>query len=572
MNKNINKLKQEKVLLTLLPYWTPLIPPMGILSIKSFLQQYGYDVVVNDSNTDEDFKTIYNLYFEKLGKCIPMEKGNIGNHFHNIGLNVFHDHMLIYFNKKNDVEYRELFKKIVYNTFSYEIEDYIVNELTDLIKNFYEKLENHIIKLIEANNPSVIGCSVYKHTLASSLFAFDLIKKKYPNITTVMGGGIFTQTLSVGSDDLDYFVKEASESIDYILIGEGELLFLKLLKGELSKNKKLFTLDDINGETIDLEESPKIDYSDLDLDKYPMQGAYLSRGCPYKCNFCAETVIWKTYREKQANQFIDELKSNYEKYGTKFFWTCDSLVNVYISELSHKIIESDLDVYWDGYLRADEPVCNIDNTLLWREAGFYKARIGVESGSQKMLNLMNKKITVNQIKKAVSSLAYAGIKTTTYWIIGYPGETEEDFKQTLNLVEEIKDDLYEVMCEPFYYFVGGQVNSDEWIKENNIHPIYNDSERKMTLTQTWEMECEPSRKVRYERLNKFVAHCEKLGIPTPYTVKEIDYADTRWKLLHKNSVPPMTDFISKKEIEDNRKIKSVSFANNVDLDDGEFLF
>ena len=76
--------------------------------------------------------------------------------------------------------------------------------------------------------------------------------------------------------------------------------------------------------------------------------------------------------------------------------------------------------------------------------------------------LISTKITTEQIKSAVASLAKAGIKTTTYWIAGYPGETEEDFQQTLDLIEEMKNDIYEAEANPFWYYLNALVKSDEW--------------------------------------------------------------------------------------------------------------
>jgi hypothetical protein len=73
--------------------------------------------------------------------------------------------------------------------------------------------------------------------------------------------------------------------------------------------------------------------------------------------------------------------------------------------------------------------------------------------------------------------------------------------------------------------------------------IYPERYTNLLLTQTWEMKgCYPTREVIYDRVNKFVDHCYKLGIPNPYSEMEIYDADVRWKKLHKNAVPPLIDF------------------------------
>jgi radical SAM superfamily enzyme YgiQ (UPF0313 family) len=181
--------------------------------------------------------------------------------------------------------------------------------------------------------------------------------------------------------------------------------------------------------------------------------------------------------------------------------------------------------------------------MKWRRGGYYRARLGVESGAPEVLKAMNKKITVDQIRQSIRALANAGIKTTTYWIAGHPGETEEEFEMTLALLEELAEFIWEAEVNPFSYYLTGQVNSDKWMSEYERVTIYPERYTNLLLTQTWEMKgCYPTREVIYDRVNKFVDHCYKLGIPNPYSEMEIYDADVRWKKLHKNAVPPLIDF------------------------------
>jgi radical SAM superfamily enzyme YgiQ (UPF0313 family) len=143
-----------------------------------------------------------------------------------------------------------------------------------------------------------------------------------------------------------------------------------------------------------------------------------------------------------------------------------------ITGFSKELIKREVPLYYDAYLRVYEkdsdPVSDVENTLLWRKGGFYRARMGCESGSQRILDSVGKGITVEQIKTAVSSLAYAGIKTTTYWVVGLPGETEEDFQQTLALVEGLKNDIYQAECAAFIYYYNGQNKSDIWASQRKL--------------------------------------------------------------------------------------------------------
>lgn len=286
---------------------------------------------------------------------------------------------------------------------------------------------------------------------------------------------------------------------------------------------------------------------------------------------------WGKYRRKQADQVAEELKTLSERHNFQLFLMGDSLLNPIITQLADECVRRELPVYWDGYLRAEKPVCKPENALRWRRGGYYRARIGAESGSPRVLELMNKQITVEQIKAAVSSLASAGIKTTTYWVIGYPGETEEDFQQTLDLIAELKDDLYEADCNPFAYFWKGQVNSGDWGERHNRRLLYPDWARQSLITQTWILGCQPDRAEIFSRLNRFVAHCRRVGIPNPYSLREIYAADQRWQKLHPNAVPSVLAFEKHKESgeavrDDFRGNAAMAVAETSIQDDGDWGF
>jgi radical SAM superfamily enzyme YgiQ (UPF0313 family) len=214
----------------------------------------------------------------------------------------------------------------------------------------------------------------------------------------------------------------------------------------------------------------------------------------------------------------------------------DCLINPVVTDLAKELIRRGLKVYWDVTLKVDRKTCDPEYTMLWRRGGFYRARLGIESGSQQLLNIIDKKITIQQIKKSLINIASAGIKTTAYLIAGHPGETEEDFQKTLDLVEELQDYIYEVECDPFRFYYTGQVNTGIW---NNKRLLYPEDDTNMMLIQTWILDEYPPRQVIYERGCRLKAHCKKLGIPNPYSVREIHEADQRWKRLHKNAVPAL---------------------------------
>jgi radical SAM superfamily enzyme YgiQ (UPF0313 family) len=562
--------QKNSILLTLLPFWTPSIPPLGISCLKSHLKKHGFAVVTEDANMVIQFREIYDEYFTMVDSFVPKYKR--GNFF-NIGMEVMRNHLMAHFNHTDEKAYEDLVKNIFEQTFYIRLGDEQVRQLNTVLDNFYNILTQYILDLVERVQPSIFGLSVFSGSLPASLFAFKLVKKHYPYITTVMGGGTFSMELHKDSPNFNYFLERAPY-VDKIFIGEGENLFLRFLQEKLPPEQRVYTLKDIPDGNIEIQSAEIPDFSDFNLHAYPQLGAWSSRSCPFQCSFCSETVHWGKYRKKNASQIFRELKTMHSMYGTQVFMMGDSLLNIVIDDLADKFLEEDLSLYWDGYLRADPPVCDIDNAIRWRRGGLYRARLGVESGSQKILDIMHKKITVDQIRASVKALSGAGVKTTTYWIVGHPGETEEDFQQTLDLIEELKDDLWEAECNPFSYYLTGQVDSDLWMSEYERVTLYPENARHMLITETWVMkDCQPTRDIIYDRVSRFVEHCEKLGIPNPYFEHDIYKADLRWRHLHKNAVPALVEFKNGGGyIDECKRIKKIANIEDVCLDDGDFNF
>ena len=540
MEKRLNRKvgKDEKILLMLAPFWAPLIPPLGSSCIKSHIKQHGYiNITIADANLETRLWEMNTRYLRRLETFIPEEKK--GN-FNMVAYDVFMNHLMAHLNHEDEITYINLISIIINVNFFVSINAEKIRELNQIITDFYSLYSEYVLELIKKEKPAVLGITVYSLTLAPSVFTFKLAKENFPGIMTVMGGGVFADQLDTMSPNFGTFLDKCS-FIDKIIVGEGEELFLKLLKGELPGEKKVYTLEDINYQVMDLSFAGIPDYSDLELEGYTQLCSYTSRSCPYQCSFCSETVQWGKYRKKQAKKVADELILLKRMYGRSLFLLGDSLINPVIDELALEMYTRDKKIYWDAYLRADKPVCNPENTRLWRNGGFYRARLGIESGSQNVLNLMNKKITPDQIKQALQSLALAGIKTTTYWVIGHPGETETDFRQTLEILEECRDSIYEADWHPFYFFPAGQTNSTGWRNENRIRLLYPEEATDLLITQTWTLETKPERSEIYDRLCRFADHCRVLGIPNPYSLRDIYLADERWKHLQKNAVPALVE-------------------------------
>ncbi|MGD2091070.1 MAG: radical SAM protein [Candidatus Aminicenantes bacterium] len=562
--------EDEKILLVLLPFWDPQIPPLGAACLKSYLRQHHYHNVKNiDANVEIEFREIFDEYYLLLKKIIPE---NMQGNIFNIGNQVMRNHFMAHLHFTDREEYIRLMKIVVEKTFFTKIDNHQLEELDEIAREFYIRLNRYVRNLLQKENPAVLGLTVYGDTFAASLAAFKIAKEWNPSLKTVMGGGIFADQLAPGSPALDYFVERAGADIDKIIIGEGEELFRKFLQGELQESQKVFDLSHHSAAILDINQVDIPDFSDFHLNYYPHLAHYGARSCPYQCKFCSETINWGKYRKKPVSQTVQEFMQLYQRHSSQLFLMTDSTLNPIITELSREFINSEVSIYWDGFLRADRHVCSTENTMLWRKGGFYRAKLGLESGSQRVLDLMDKRITLQQCKNALSALAYAGIKTTTFWLFGFPGETEADFKETLDFIEECKDNIYEADCNAFNYYLTGQVNSQEWSKNNKGTRLYPPWAKEMLITETWILDCEPSREIAYRRVNRFVRHCEKLGIPNPYSLSDVNKADERWKRLHKNAVPSVVALKNPDiYINENKYVKEFSFAGDTLQDDDEWF-
>lgn len=558
---------KEKVVLAMLPYWTPLVPPQGIGMLKTYLTRNGYNVKNVDLNVEDNFKKVYTDYFEKIKAYVPTHKrGNL----YNIGHDVLHNHMMAAFKYTDEEKYTELVKLLVYHTFYTNISTEQAKKLSEVISTFYSELELYVINLIKNERPNVIGLSVFKGNIPASIFVAKKVKKIDSNIKVVIGGGTFADSHAVGTPNYYDLLKETEDCVDQIMVGgQGELLFLKFLQGE-TVGKKVVTLKDLGLDAIPFEELGIADLDDFNIDAYPYIIATGSNSCPHKCSFCCTPKYSGKYKKKDTKLVVDEMIHSYNKYGNQLFFMSDCLLNPIIDDLANQFIQADKTLYYDCYFRVSKEACKIENTYLWRRGGLYRTRMGIESGSQKVLDLMHKGITVEQSKATLYALASAGIKTTAYIVIGHPGETEEDFQQTLDLITEMKDYIWQAEPNAFYYHYAGQSDSDSWADKRKL--LYPESMRDMLVFDTWTLKCDPLREETYKRLNRFMDHCNKLGIPNPYNATELYEADVRWKKLHKNAVPSIWEFEKwGKEVNEAKRIVMPQQAKNI-LDKGDFEF
>jgi radical SAM superfamily enzyme YgiQ (UPF0313 family) len=189
-----------------------------------------------------------------------------------------------------------------------------------------------------------------------------------------------------------------------------------------------------------MDQLPSLDFEDFDLSKYTYR--YLpipaGRGCVNACSFCSESRTWKPYRSYPAQRLIDDIENCVKKYGTKNFIFIASVFNGdhrLVREICETIVDRKLDIRWSANARlADE----LDASLieLMAKSGCYCLVFGMESASDDILKLMRKKSTSAIAARIAEDCFRFGIKLSTNIVVGFPGETEDDFEFTYNFINE----------------------------------------------------------------------------------------------------------------------------------------
>lgn len=240
---------------------------------------------------------------------------------------------------------------------------------------------------------------------------------------------------------------EVSDDFDYVIVGEGELAMTKLLLD--LRDKRLSTSRIIIGDCIkNLDDAGWLDYSMVKMDQYTRTvngersiSILTSRGCPYRCNYCNSFLMkaYKTVRFRSAKDVADEVLYLNQQFGINSFRIQDDIFSINKARLKRL---ADLLDPFNFSFRCFARIDNIDNETIdyFKRIGVFHLSFGIESGSQKILDLMNKGITVNQIKEGLKLVKKHGFKCRVYLIVGYPGETEETIDETIDLIKEVKPD------------------------------------------------------------------------------------------------------------------------------------
>ena len=289
--------------------------------------------------------------------------------------------------------------------------------------------------------------------------------------------------------------------IDIAFCSECELILDDLLAGRRLNDIKGICFRDAD-KIIETQRRPFND--ELDLLPYPARDLVnnslyvrpdnnqpqavikVSRGCPYHCFFCLATPLnGRIVRKRSPENIIGEIKECIEKYNIKNFIFWSDIFNLdkdWVRDLCQKIIDENLKITFSTNTRADS--ADTETVKLMKKAGCRLVSIGVESGSQYMLDKMGKKITLSQIKNTVKVFKKNGIQIYAYYVIGLPWETRETIFETIKFAKLLNTEYVS------FYTAAALVGTRfyEYVENNSLgalnytRPYYYPSVRTHSLT------------------------------------------------------------------------------------------
>ncbi len=390
----------SKTVLINCPPWGVVMPPLGIAYLSAYLKSKGKKVELLDLNLDlhskanADQRLLWEL--DTINKVAPIE-----------------------------------IAKSLYSNFKKEI------------CFFVNKLEPFSIVGFSANN------------LISTTFAgiiSGLIKEKYPQKIIILGGpGCFHSwdRKAVPKDTVDFFVigegEEVLEKFIDFFSQEKKFSFEKLeipglLYNKTRKRRKFYPAVPVN----DLDLIPFPDFKEFDLNRYNKDQKYrplpmlMSRGCINRCSYCIDWYMCLNFRVRKPEYVINEIEYHVKNYGITHIEFNDLLCNgnlAHLERVCDLLVASEADIRWISYAAIRK---NMSDGLLKKikESGCNSLCFGVESGSDVVLKRMNKHYNSAEAADLIKRTHDSGIEVRMNIIVGFPGESEDDFQQTLEFIKK----------------------------------------------------------------------------------------------------------------------------------------
>jgi anaerobic magnesium-protoporphyrin IX monomethyl ester cyclase len=336
---------------------------------------------------------------------------------------------------------------------------------------------------LRSSPPAIVG--VYANLMTRRAVLQILRVAKEAGWHTVVGG----------PEPAAYTREYLERGADVVVIGEGELTLEELIP--VLRDGSSSGLAGVSGiafrgengkvhetppraQIADLDQQPWPDREQVDVDRYVRTwrahhgkgsvSLITARGCPYRCRWCSHAVFGRTHRRREPVLVADELEWLLNRYQPDMAWMADDVFTIhhgwlfrYAAEMKRRALK----VPFECISRADRLNSAIVDTLA--ELGCFRVWIGSESGSQRILDAMDRGVTVEQVQSAVSLCKSRGIQTGMFLMWGYVGEGMADIEATVAHVKNSNPDVflttvsYPIKGTPYFDEVASQVvNAKSW--------------------------------------------------------------------------------------------------------------
>jgi len=306
------------------------------------------------------------------------------------------------------------------------------------------------------------------------------------------------------SDSTDHFEQYLDEGADFVILGEAEQTLLQLVNAIRENQIDFMAIPGLafrqQGALIkttrrqvlrELDELPLPAWDLVDMDSYRKtwmrHKGYFSinmattRGCPFRCNWCAKPIYGNRYNSRSPENVVAELKLLKEKFGFEHIWFCDDIFGLkpgWVKQFAELVMNEGLKFKFKIQARADLMI-EEDYIKDLAKAGCENIWMGAESGSQKILDAMDKGIKVSQIFEATKKLKANNINPSFFIQFGYPGETKEDIAKTIDMINALLPHeigisvSYPLPGTPFYEKVKAQLREkSNWTDSDELALLF----------------------------------------------------------------------------------------------------
>ena len=305
----------------------------------------------------------------------------------------------------------------------------------------------------------------------------------------------------LGGPEIRYNVSHLLEhGADFVVIGEGEETTLELINilemknGNDFKNINGIGFKDAKGKIVfnserslipDIDTLPIPNRNGIDISKYQkvwkqhhkLDAISVStmRGCPYTCRWCSRAVYGLTYRRRSPHKVVQELIQIKAEYNPDTIWFVDDVFTIshkWLSGFSEEMKRKNLKIKYECITRADRLNEEVIKTM--KETGCFRVWIGAESGSQRIIDAMDRRVKVEQVREMIQLSRKYGIEAGTFIMLGYPGETEKDIEETISHLKISNPDYFTITVaypikgtEFFEEIEANQLDAFDWEKQSD---------------------------------------------------------------------------------------------------------